>query len=183
MAVKNKIIRNPVTRHDIEFLSTPRDTDGRLLEMKATYHEQSKEPPLHYHPFQHEDFLVLAGQLTVRIDGQVRVLVPGDALHIPANKKHAMWNGSPDETIVQWKVSPALQTDHLLETTAGLANEGKTNRSGMPGILQVALMANKFSSEFRLSKPPFLVQKILFALLTPVAYVFGYRPTYQKYLD
>jgi hypothetical protein len=36
----------------------------------------------------------------------------------------------------------------LLETTAGLASDGKVNKKGMPGILQVALMANKYSKGF-----------------------------------
>jgi len=59
----------------------------------------------------------------------------------------------------------------------------KQIKNGMPPLLQVALIANKYSTELRLAKPPLVVQKILFLLLTPFAYLFGYRPTYKKYLD
>ncbi|MBX7107579.1 MAG: cupin domain-containing protein [Chitinophagales bacterium] len=183
MAFKNKQISNPKTGQDIKFLQTAKDTDGKMLEMEATYNSHSKEPAAHYHPFQVEDFTVLSGQLTVRMDGQLKILIQGDTLHIPINKVHSMWNDTDGKTIVNWKVQPAMDTDNLLETATGLAIDGKTNDDGMPNILQVALMANKYSDVFRLSKPPFAVQKILFIILTPFSYLFGYRPTYKKYLD
>ncbi|MCO6479203.1 MAG: cupin domain-containing protein [Phaeodactylibacter sp.] len=183
MAYKSKIIRNSKTRQDIKFLQTGKETGGQLLEMEATFNEHSKEPAAHYHPYQEEDFTVLSGELTVRIDGQMKILRQGDTLHIPRNKVHAMWNNSDKKTIVSWKVQPAMDTDHLLETATGLANDGRTNEDGMPGILQVALMANKYAGVFRLAMPPFVIQKILFIVLSPIAYLFGYRPTYKKYLD
>ncbi|MBL7792331.1 MAG: cupin domain-containing protein [Saprospiraceae bacterium] len=183
MAFKNKIIRNPVTGQDIKFIQTARDTGGQLLEMETTYNEYSREPVPHYHPFQKEDFTVIEGEVTVRIDGQLSVLKPGDKLHIPKNKIHSMWNNTDQKTVVNWQVRPAMETEYLLETGMGLANDGKTNANGMPNILQVALMANKFAGVFRLAKPPFVVQKILFIILTPIAYLSGYRPTYRRYLD
>ncbi len=183
MAFKNKQISNPKTGQDIKFLQTAKDTDGKLLEMEATYNSHSKEPAAHYHPFQVEDFTVLSGQLTVRMDEHLKVLKQGDTLHIPINKVHSMWNDTDEKTIVNWKIQPAMDTDNLLETATGLAIDGKTNNDGMPNILQVALMANKYSDVFRLASPPFAVQKILFIILTPFSYLFGYRPTYKKYLD
>ena len=183
MAFKNKQISNPKTGQDIKFLQTAKDTDGKILEMEATYNSHSKEPAAHYHPFQVEDFTVLSGQLTVRMDEHLKVLKQGDTLHIPINKVHSMWNDTDEKTIVNWKVQPAMDTDNLLETATGLAIDGKTNNDGMPNILQVALMANKYSDVFRLASPPFAVQKILFIILTPFSYLFGYRPTYKKYLD
>ncbi|MFM9945402.1 MAG: cupin domain-containing protein [Bacteroidia bacterium] len=183
MAFKSKQIRNPKTGQDIKFIQTAKETEGKLLEMEATYNSHSKEPAAHYHPLQVEDFTVLSGQLTVRIDGELKVLKQGDTLHIPINQVHSMWNDTDGKTIVNWKVQPAMNTDNLLETATGLAIDGKTNDDGMPNILQVALMANKYSEVFRLSKPPFVVQKILFIILTPFSYLLGYKPTYKKYLD
>ena len=183
MASTNKRIRNPKTGQEIRFIHTARDTGGELLEMESVYNAHSKEPAAHYHPHQVEDFTVVSGQLTVRIDGRVKILNSGDVLHIPRNKVHSMWNASDEKTIVNWKVRPAMDTEYLLETVNGLAAEGKTNNEGMPGILQVALIANKYAGVFRLSKPPFVIQKILFMLMTPLSYLLGYRSTYQKYLD
>ncbi len=183
MAFKNKTINNSKTRQEIKFLQTAKDTNGQLLEMESTYHSQSKEPVPHYHPFQVEDFMVLSGELTVRIDGQLKVIKQGGTLHIPENKVHAMWNSSTGKTVVNWKVKPAMDTEYLLETGTGLANDGKTNENGLPNILQVALMANKYANVFRLAKPAFTFQKMLFIILTPFAYLLGYKPTYKKYLD
>jgi len=183
MAYKNKIILNPITKQEIRFLQTGNETGGQLLEMESTLNAYSKEPAPHYHPKQKEDFTVLSGELTVRIDGKVLVLKKGDTLHIPQNKVHSMWNNTNGKTVLNWKVQPALNTENLFETATGLAIDGKTNKDGMPNILQVALMANKYDAVFRLSKPPFIIQKLLFLLLTPFAYLMGYRPTYKKYLD
>lgn len=183
MAFKNKIIQNSKTRQDIKFLQTAKDTGGQLLEIETTYNANSKEPVAHYHPHQIEDFTVISGELMVRMDGQLRVLKPGDTLHIPKNKVHAMWNNTDGQTVVNWKIQPALHTEQFLETATGLANDGKTNQKGMPNILQVALLANQFADEFRLAKPPFGIQKALFFILTPLAYLLGFRPTYKKYLD
>jgi quercetin dioxygenase-like cupin family protein len=183
MAYRGKEIVNPKTKQSIKFLQTGQDTDGLLLEMETTWLEHSKEPAEHYHPYQEEFFKVLEGEVTVKIHGQLKKLFKGDTLHIPRNTVHAMWNGSDNKAVVNWQVRPALEMENLLETVAGLAAEGKTNENGMPNILQVALMANKYANVFRLSKPAYFVQKALFLMLTPLAWLAGLRPTYEHYLD
>ncbi|MCK7526529.1 MAG: hypothetical protein MZV64_57500 [Ignavibacteriales bacterium] len=76
-----------------------------------------------------------------------------------------------------------METEFMLETLLGLAKDGKTNEEGVPGLLQISLTANKYSNVLRLSKPTFIMQKIIFTLITPVAYLLGYRPSYSKYID
>lgn len=183
MAYRGKIIENPSAKMSIRFLQTAKDTGGQLLEMESTYQAHSIEPAEHYHPYQEEDFTVLKGVLTVKMRGYITILKPGDSLHIPPGVKHSMWNGSNGSTIVNWQVRPAMHTEYLLETAAGLATDGKVNKKGMPSILQVALMAAKYSKVFRLAKPAFAVQKIVFAVLSPLARLAGLQPDYQEYLD
>jgi quercetin dioxygenase-like cupin family protein len=183
MATPNKIIRNPKSGQEIRFIQTAKETDGVLLEMETSWLPGSTAPPMHYHPHQAEDFEVRAGELTVRINGGIQILKPGDTLHIPPKTSHCMWNNSTQKTVVHWKVTPALNTEYFLETGMGLAADGKLNSHGMPGLLQVALIANRFSGVFRLTNPPFIIQKILFIFLTPVAWLSGKRAVYKKYLD
>ena len=183
MAYRGKVINNPAAKMSIRFLQTKNDTGGKLLEMEATYQPQSTGPVMHYHPYQHEDFTILEGELTVIENGKTTVLKAGDSLHIARGVKHAMYNHSDLKTVVNWQVRPALDTEHLLETTAGLAADGKVNKKGVPGILQVALMANKYSKVFRLSKPTFAVQKIFFTVLSPFAFLAGLQADYEEYLD
>lgn len=183
MAYKNKIIRNPVTGHEMKFLQTAADTNGQLLEIEATYHAASKPSAPHYHPVQDEVFTVLQGQLHVQLGNEVKQLHAGDVLHIPRNTVHAMWNPMDAKAVVNWQVRPALDTEYFLETGTGLAADGKVNAQGMPPLLQVALMATRFSNVFRLARPSYALQKTLFRTLAPIAYLRGYRPTYKKYLD
>ena len=182
MAYKNKTIANPIVGQNIKFLQTAKDTQGKLLEMEASYRPYSKEPPPHYHPQQQEDFIILKGQMTVRLEGKILLLNENDTLHIPANTIHSMWNNSGHTAVINWKIQPALTTEYLLETATGLAADKKRRRR-MRSLLQRSLLANKYSAVFRLSKPPYVIQKVLFTILTPFAWLAGYRASYKKYLD
>ncbi len=183
MAYPNKIISNKITGQEIKFIQTAKDTKGELLEMESSFAPHSKEPPAHYHPFQQEDFIVIDGELTVRIDDELRILKAGDHLHIPAKKVHAMWNNSDGKTIVNWKIRPALNIEQLFETVTGLANDNKTNNQGMPSILQAAVLMEHYSNVYRPANPSFIVQKILFGLISFFARLFGYRSSYKKYSE
>jgi quercetin dioxygenase-like cupin family protein len=183
MAQKNKVIINPKTAQEIKFITTAKESNGRLLEMISTYNSFSKQPPSHYHPYQAEDFTVISGELTVLINGKLSVLKKGEELHIPENTPHAMWNGSNTKTMVRWKVQPAMNTEHLLETLTGLAVEGKTNEEGRPGLLQTALLLNKYAKVFRMEKPPYFIQRILFTILSPLAYLSGYGAFIKRYVE
>lgn len=183
MAHSNKTISNPQTGQQLRFIRTSSDTNGHLLEMEARFRANSIEPAAHYHPRQTEDFKVLSGQLTVKSDGQTKILRQGDTLHIPLNTVHSMWNSSAEETVVNWQVTPALDTEYFFETAFGLASDGKVGSNGMPPLLQTALLSQHFSGIFRLAKPPRAIQMIVFGLLSPLAYLMGFRPTYRKYMS
>lgn len=183
MAFPGKKISNPYTGQSILFLQTAAETAGALLEMETIYTPHSKEPVAHFHPSQEELFTVISGSLTVKLGDDTITLTPGQQLHVPKNTVHAMWNNSPKTTIVNWKTMPALQTEYFLENAMGLASDGKINSNGMPSLLQVALMANRYSAEFRLSKPSPLLQQLIFGLLRPFALMAGYKASYREYID
>jgi quercetin dioxygenase-like cupin family protein len=183
MAIKDKIISNPVTGQTIRFIQTAKDTNGALLEMESSFAPHSSEPVPHFHPIQNEVFDVLEGSISVRINGKVKVIKKGEQLQVPANTIHSMWNHTGDRAHVNWKVQPALNTESFFETAMGLATEKKINKKGMPSILQTALMVRKFSNEFRLAKPGKIIQKILFSSLTPIAKLAGFEAVYEKYID
>ena len=183
MAYKGKIINNKKNGQQIKFIHTSDDSGGELLEMESLFQPHSTEPVPHYHPSQEELFTVLEGEISVRINGQVKILKQNDTLRIKKKQVHSMWNHSTSAAKVNWKVMPALDTEYFLENGVGIANEKKTNDQGMPGILQVALLANRFSNVFRIARPPYAVQKILFGILTPFSYLAGYRPCYKKFVD
>jgi quercetin dioxygenase-like cupin family protein len=183
MAYTGKVIDNKKTGQRITFIQTSDDTGGELLEMESLFQPHSTEPVPHYHPFQEEYFTILEGEITVRINGQLQVLKQGDQLHLKKAQVHSMWNLSDRTARVNWKVVPASDTEYFLENGIGIANHKKTNEQGMPGLLQIALLAKRFSHVYRIAKPPYAIQKILFTILSPFAYVVGHRPCYKEFVD
>lgn len=183
MAHQGKIICNKKTGQQIEFIRTAKDTKGKLLEMESVFRPVSIEPVPHYHPFQEEIFTILEGTISVRLKNEVKILRKGDQLHIKRNEVHSMWNHSNEETKVNWRVMPALDTEYFLENGIAIANNKKTNEQGLPGLLQASLLANKFSHVFRIAKPPYPVQKIIFPVLGAIALMAGYRSEYKEFAD
>jgi quercetin dioxygenase-like cupin family protein len=183
MAYKGKIISNKKTGQQITFIQTTKDTGGELLEMESLFQSYSTEPVPHYHPLQEEHFTVLEGEITVRLNDQLKVLKQGEQLYIEPGQVHSMWNHSAIRARVNWKVMPALETEYFLEVAVAIANEKETNGQGMPGLLQIALLAKKFSHVYRAATPPYAIQKVLFTLLVPFSYLAGYRSSYKQFMD
>jgi mannose-6-phosphate isomerase-like protein (cupin superfamily) len=159
----------------LRFSKTGRDTQGELLEMEATYHPSSLRPPAHYHPKQEETFRIVAGALQIVVDGRERVVSAGESVVIPPGCIHAANNAVSEETQVIWQVRPALRTQQFFETLYGLAAAGKTNSSGAPNVLQMAVIAKAYRDEFVLASPPRLIQNCIFGILAPIARALGYR--------
>ncbi|ANE46540.1 hypothetical protein SY83_09890 [Paenibacillus swuensis] len=177
MAYAGEELIDPIRRQRIVFRKTAKDTNGDLVEVEAFYQPSSVAPPAHLHPQQEERFKVLSGSITVRLNAQENIYCAGETFFIPIGVAHEMWNGSEDETRLLWQTRPAMHTDDFLEVMWGLAQEGKTNKAGVPHILQLAVIMQKYRQEFRLTKPPLIVQKIVFALLAPLGRLCGYGAT------
>lgn len=161
------------------FRKTASETNGELLEMEATYNPNSARPPLHYHPFQEEQFRVLSGQFRVMVDDEEHVFEAGDEFTVPANTPHWMHNISDEEGRLHWEIRPAMKSQDFFATMWGLAADGKTGDDGVPNFLQLVVILRAYRDEFRASKPPYWLQRILFALLSPIGRLRGYRPKYE----
>jgi mannose-6-phosphate isomerase-like protein (cupin superfamily) len=183
MAIANKVIHNPATGQTIRFHKTSRETDGALLEMESIFNPFSKEPPPHYHPFQKEHFIVLEGRIHMRVNGAVTELIKGAEIEIPANAIHSMWNPFTKKAKLAWKVEPAMNTEYLLETGMGLAANGRVGKKGTPAFLQSILLLKYYRNVYRLAKPSYFIQRLLVIVLSPLAWLVGYKAVYKQYLD
>jgi len=76
------------------------------------------------------------------------------------------------------QVTPALDMEQLFETTVALAEEGATNRKGMPKPLHLALFVRRFRREVRAPFPP---APIVGALLAPLAWTATKRGHGRRY--
>src|SRR5256714_10325229 len=83
-----------------------------------------------------------------------------------------------DEVRFVCEVRPALQFESLLETMFTLAEDGKTNKKGMPNPLRLAVIARAHFDTVRLPQPPAWLQRAALALGPPIARLFGYTATY-----
>jgi hypothetical protein len=76
-------------------------------------------------------------------------------------------------------VRPALQFEQLIETMFSLAQDGKTNKKGMPNPFRLAVVANAHFDDVRLPFPPQWVQKLGLAMGAPLGRLLGYEATYE----
>ena len=182
MASQGDHLINAATGHRIVFRQTAADTNGALIEVDSFLPAGQPTPPEHVHPFQEERVEVVSGIAFAHLDGRPCLLRAGDVLVVPPGVPHAITNGGGEETHLMWQASPALKTEAFLETMWGLAQVGKTDRRGVPGTFQRAVMLREFGDEIRPARTPWTLQRATFGLLAPIARLLGYRPRYRYHV-
>jgi quercetin dioxygenase-like cupin family protein len=134
----------------------------------------------HWHPAMDEQFTVLRGRVDFRLAGQTRTAEPGREIHVPAGMRHDWWNAGDEDARVRVEVRPAARFEALMLNLLGLAQDGKTNARGLPNLLQLALLVREFRDVIRFTRPPQVVQAVLFAMLAPLARLVGYQGSYPE---
>lgn len=151
------------------------DSDGELLEMEAEWKPvEAHKPPAHFHPFQDEHFEVTAGELTVKLGDETRVLRAGDHLDIPRGTRHSMWPSGGEVTRASWQIRPALRSEDFFAAVAAMRAAGKTSKhGGMIDLPAAGLIFRAFPDEFRLAMPA-IVRRPVIGLLALVGKLRGY---------
>ena len=185
MAKAGDVIENPITGERITFLKTTRETTGELLRFEYAVPPRFFIPE-HFHPRQEERHEVLSGTLRGRVGGQERDYGEGERVVGPAGVPHAWKNPSSDEELrFVSEIRPPLVFETLLETTFGLARDGKTTKQGIPkNPLQIAVLADESRGMFYATRVPVAVQEgflTLLALLASVGRLLGYKARYPEY--
>jgi len=172
---------DPNTGERMIFRKTAKETDGELLQLDWIGKAGWKAGPLHIHPYQEERFEVLSGTLGSHVAGVERIHEAGEVVATPAGCVHTVWNAGGEEEEVHALVEfrPALRTETVFETVTGLAQDGKTNKAGVPkNPLRLALIVHDYEDEIYLAQPPLFVQRVIFGMLAKVGRLFGYRAEY-----
>ena len=175
-----EIWENPVTGEYGKPLELPwHNQQGRLVaELSAL--AGARVMGEHYHPAITEYFTPLEGELTVKCNGQVRVLRQGETAVVEPGVWHDWWNATGRDIRVHLEITPGERFLHMIETFFGLARLGCTDSKGMPHPLQLALCAREFSDVMVFRTPPRPVQHALFGALGLIARSRGYRATYPQ---
>ena len=171
-------LTNPITGESMTFLTTSRDTGGEYVEIQLRAEPGAFVAAAHVHPAQTENFEVVEGTLAVKVAGKTLEANAGDILVIEPGQAHKWWNGGDSELVFRCRVSPALQFESLIETMFALANDGKTNKKGMPNPFWLAVIAKAHHDTVVLPFPPVWMQKAGLALGAPFGRLLGYAATY-----
>jgi quercetin dioxygenase-like cupin family protein len=176
------VIENPVTGERAVVRVGTVESGGALGVIDLHIRPRGAVVGEHWHPAMDERFMVLRGRVDFRLDGQEQTAEPGSEIHVPAGARHDWWNAGDEEALVRVEVRPGARFEALMLNLFGLAQDGKTNARGLPNPLQLALLVREFCDVIRFTRPPQVVQSVLFGVLAPVARLLGYQASYPEYL-
>jgi quercetin dioxygenase-like cupin family protein len=171
------ILENPVTGEVLIFRRTSDETGGDGVQVETIVRPGGFVAAAHVHPYQTERLQVLEGQLGLRVGDRELVAGPGEIATVDPGTPHRFWNAGQDEARFLLEVRPALGFESLIETMFTLAEEGKTNRRGLPNPLRLAVIARSHFDTVRLPFPPASMQRAAVALGAPLGRLLGYRAT------
>lgn len=170
MAHVGRTITNPRTGQTMRFAHTGRER----LTIESRNPPGGVAEPEHVHPLQESSAHVIAGRLRFVIAGREHIVRPGETVTIPAGVPHHFTNDSDEDAVAIQEFRPALQTAEFFETWFELAQRGELNGRGMPSLLRLAVLAPQYADEIRVVRPPWLVQRAVYAVLRPLARARGY---------
>ena len=179
MAQAGQVIENPVSGERITFNKTAADTNGELLSITLELSPDGAVPGLHVHPSQEERFEIVSGRMKFRKGMKTIVAEAGDVVTVEPGTAHKFQNAGDEPVVANVEVRPALRMEELFETAVELAEEGRTNRKGMPKPLDFAVFTKEFRTEVVGAFPPVWVQRATLAPLVKVAERRGYGARYR----
>jgi quercetin dioxygenase-like cupin family protein len=175
------VFENPVTGERAVVRIGTEQTDGELLVADLYIRPGGAVMGEHLHPALEERFTVLHGRVGFRLSGRTSTAEPGVTLVAPCGTPHDWWNAGAEEALVRVEVRPGPGFAAFIVNAFGLAQDGRVDRRGMPKLLQMSLFAREFDDVIQFTRPPRVVQQILFGLLAPLARLLGYRGSYPEY--
>jgi quercetin dioxygenase-like cupin family protein len=132
---------------------------------------------VHVHPGADEHFTVKTGRIKVVLNGQERIVGPGECAIVPRGRPHYFANASEGNSEVTVEFRPSQQHLRFFANFASIAEKHPDwfSVAGDPDLLLVALTLNTYRDHLYLAGIPAIVQKVLFAALAPIARLRGYR--------
>jgi quercetin dioxygenase-like cupin family protein len=176
------VYENKVTGERAVVLRGDEDSSGQSALVHLIVRPHGAVVGEHIHPRIRERFQVISGRLATRVGGVERTLATGEDAAVVPGTLHDFWNASDEDAHVLLELTPLdPRFELMIGTMYGLANAGKTNAKGMPGLLQLAIIGREFQDVIQFAKPPWAVQQVMFGLLGPIGQMRGYRGIYPEY--
>jgi mannose-6-phosphate isomerase-like protein (cupin superfamily) len=175
---------NTKTKELARLRVAPQDAGGERLVADLWLQPGAAVIGEHVHDHLDERFTVIAGRLSVRVDGVESTVGAGGSVEVPAGTGHYWWNDSDEAARVAVEITATPDSGpmaerfvEMIEVGFGLANTGHTNDEGRPSPLWLAAFAMEYRDVMVLSSPPPWVQRALFGPLSGLARRMGRDPS------
>lgn len=177
------VLENPISRETFVFTRTAADTNGDALEFLTIVRPggaAGNAGMVHIHPLQTETFVVRKGEIAVTLGGRERVYAAGETAVVPAGTSHTWRNAHPTEDLeFVAEFRPALHWEAIFESVFALVQMGRTRPDGSIPLLQMAVTLHRYPDHYVLPAPSRWLQRALFALLSPLGRMMGYKAQYE----
>jgi quercetin dioxygenase-like cupin family protein len=175
MAISGQIISNKVTGEKLKYLQTSDDTDKKFTQFRLWVSPKGNVPMRHIHPDLSETVEVISGVFKVECDGQIMYLKPGEKFTIEKGKPHQWWNESDSQQAqVIFTIEPAGKFEVMQEQIFGICNA-----KGKLSFLQIMVMAKEY--DMIIAGPSLFIQKLMWAVLSPIGRLLGLKKYYPEY--
>jgi mannose-6-phosphate isomerase-like protein (cupin superfamily) len=185
-------IENPMAGLKVRFTVLPQQTGGQRYEAEFVYQPFTGKgaAPLHLHPTITETFSVITGHARYHRQGKEYPAQPEERIVLPPNVPHRHpWSVSAEELRMHF-VAEGTRADveglnriiNAVITSFGLAQDGKTDKTGQPrNLLQAAVIADYAAPGFYPAGLPIPLTRLLIGGLATLGRAIGLRPTYEAY--
>ncbi|MCB2115960.1 MAG: cupin domain-containing protein [Rhodobacteraceae bacterium] len=131
----------------------------------------------HIHPYADEEFIMKEGRLRLMVDGAWHELGPGESLLVPRGTPHLFRNGHDGETLFTARFRPGMQFLRMFLCMGSniVQHPEWYDDRGEPPLLLQALTFGAFRGQGYAADIPVWLQTLVFAVLTPIALLKGYR--------
>jgi mannose-6-phosphate isomerase-like protein (cupin superfamily) len=188
-----EVLNHPQFGTRITFLRTAEESEGGLIEWETVYkaHRGKEGGNIpHFHVTFVEQYQILEGTAAYELEGEERHAHAGEIVAIPRGAVHRnVWNAGEAEMRFRTHIEmnpPNLRAarffQDIIETSYGLAREGKVNADGLPkSYLHTAMLAQGFQPESWLAGIPIPIQRVVIGALAALGRARGYRIRYPQY--
>jgi quercetin dioxygenase-like cupin family protein len=180
MLKQGEVYENPATGIKAIVRVGTDETNGEQLVVDLYTRKCGAGSALHVHPVIFERLTIACGRVGVSLNGVTSIAEVGSTIEIPPGVPHRWWNAGIYEAKVTMEIRPAARFEEFIRNCIGLAQDGKTDATGIPNLLQLAVLAKEFRDVIRF--PSWFSQDILFTILAPIARLMGYRGNNRAYL-
>lgn len=136
-----RTVTHRYTGEQVTFLETAAETGGEHLLIQVSLPPQGDGPPLHSHLTFTEEFEVLDGNLTVKVDKRTLNLGVGEKAFVLLGLNHTFTNTTNEPVTFTVKLTPPSLFEESMRIHYGLMDDNLTNDKGVPrNLLQLALI-------------------------------------------